>query len=151
KSAGKHVPDLLQATLDLLKPIQGEKYLDVTAGYGGHASRFVEKTENYTGAALADREELAIATLDRYDQKGARLLHTDFASVATALVEEGKQFDIVLVDLGVSSPQLDRAQRGFSFTKSGPLDMRMDRRLDMTAEKLVNSATKDELVRIITQ
>ena len=90
---------------------------------------------------MVDRDEFAIATLDRFAQKGARLLHTDFASAATALVEEAQQFDIVLVDLGVSSPQLDRAQRGFSFTKSGPLDMRMDRRQDATAEKLVNSAS----------
>jgi len=148
---GQHVPVLLEATLDLLKPIRGEKYLDLTAGYGGHASRFLEKTENYTGAVLVDRDEFAIATLDRFHQKGTRLLHTDFASAAEALVNEAQQFDIVLVDLGVSSPQLDRAERGFSFTRNGPLDMRMDVRLDMTAEKLVNSASRDELVRIITQ
>lgn len=150
-SHGQHVPVLLETTLDLLQPIRGEKYLDLTAGYGGHADRFLEKTENYSDAVLVDRDEFAIATLDRFRQKGVRLLHTDFAEAAQALVEEGEQFDIVLVDLGVSSPQLDRAQRGFSFTKNGPLDMRMDRRLEMTAEKLVNSASKDELVRMITQ
>lgn len=151
ESHGQHVPVLLEATLDLLKPIHGERYLDLTAGYGGHADRFLAKTENYSDAVLVDRDELAIATLDRFGQKGVRLLNTDFVSAATALVEAGEQFDIVLVDLGVSSPQLDRAGRGFSFTKSGPLDMRMDRRLDVTAEKLVNSASEDELVRIITQ
>ena len=150
-SHGQHVPVLLEATLDLLKPIQGEKYLDLTAGYGGHADRFLEKTENFKDAVLVDRDEFAIATLDRFKQKGARLLHTDFVNAAEVLIEEGEQFDIVLVDLGVSSPQLDRAQRGFSFTKSGPLDMRMDRRLEFTAQKLVNEATEDELARIITQ
>ena len=150
-SHGQHVPVLLEATLDVLQPKEGEKYLDLTAGYGGHADRFLDKTENYSGAVLVDRDEFAIATLDRFSQKGARLLHTDFVSAARALIEEGEHFDIVLVDLGVSSPQLDRAGRGFSFTKSGPLDMRMDRRLAMTAEELVNTATKDELVRIITQ
>src|SRR5690606_28487295 len=120
QSYGQHVPVLLEATLDLLKPIEGEKYLDLTAGYGGHASRFLSRTENYSGAVLVDRDEFAIATLDRFHQKGVRLLHTDFASAANALVEEGEHFDIVLVDLGVSSPQLDRAERGFSFTNSGP-------------------------------
>lgn len=150
-SYGQHVPVLLESTLDVLCPKKGEKYLDLTAGYGGHASRFLEKTENYKEAVLVDRDEFAISALDRLAQKGARLLHTDFVSAAEALVKEGEQFDIVLVDLGVSSPQLDRVERGFSFTKSGPLDMRMDRRQELTAEKLVNSATKDDLVRIITR
>lgn len=150
-SHGQHVPVLLDATLDLLQPNKNETYLDLTAGYGGHADRFLAKTENFSGAVLVDRDEFAIATLERFSQKGARLLHTDFVSAAKALIEEDEHFDIVLVDLGVSSPQLDRAQRGFSFTNNGPLDMRMDRRLETTAEKLVNSASKDELVRIITQ
>ncbi len=148
---GQHVPVLLAATLDLLKPIQGEKYLDLTAGYGGHASRFLSETENYSGAVLVDRDENAIASLDAFRQKGVRLLHSDFATAAQRLVDEGEQFDIVLVDLGVSSPQLDRAERGFSFTKSGPLDMRMDQRSEFTAKQLVNTTTEDELTRIITQ
>ncbi len=148
---GQHVPVLLEAALDQLRPIEGEKYLDLTAGYGGHARRFLDKTDNYTGAVLVDRDENAIASLQTFAENGVRLLHTDFVSGALALVEEGMQFDIVLVDLGVSSPQLDRSERGFSFTNSGPLDMRMDSRQDLTAEKLVNTAREDELVRIITQ
>jgi len=150
-SYGQHVPVLLEATLELLQPIQGERYLDLTAGYGGHSSSFLSKTNNYVGAVLVDRDEFAIATLTRFSQKGAKLLNTDFISAAEALIKLDELFDIVLVDLGVSSPQLDRAERGFSFTKSGPLDMRMDRRLELTAERLVNTATEDELTRIITQ
>lgn len=149
KNLGQHVPVLLEASLELLKPKKGERYLDLTAGYGGHARRFLEKTENFTGAVLVDRDEVAIATLERFSQKGARLLNTDFASAAEALADSGEQFDIVLVDLGVSSPQLDRAERGFSFTKNGPLDMRMDRRVGLTAKQLVNSTTETELARII--
>lgn len=148
---GQHVPVLLETTIDLLAPKRGERYLDLTAGYGGHADRFLEKTENYSGAVLVDRDTFAIQTLDRFRQRGATLLHTDFVSAAKALAEAGAQFDIVLVDLGVSSPQLDRVERGFSFTKSGPLDMRMDVRRELTAEKLVNSANADELARIITR
>lgn len=145
-----HVPVLLDATLEQLKPIQGENYLDLTAGYGGHARRILEKTENYATSVLVDRDSYAIAELSEFAEKGVSLLHTDFVSAARQLVEEGRQFDIVLVDLGVSSPQLDRSERGFSFTKNGPLDMRMDIRQEVSAETLVNTASKDELVRIIT-
>jgi 16S rRNA (cytosine1402-N4)-methyltransferase len=145
-----HVPVLLEATLDILQPIQNENYLDLTAGYGGHAERFLEKTENYADSVLVDRDDFAIAHLREFEQKGVRLLHTDFVAAARQLTNEGKQFNIVLVDLGVSSPQLDKSERGFSFTKNGPLDMRMDARQSVTAETLVNTASKDELVRIIT-
>ena len=144
-----HVPVLLQATLDTLHPIEGENYLDLTAGYGGHARRFLEVTENFTDSVLVDRDDFAIARLSEFEQKGVRLMHTDFVSAATALVEEGKQFNIVLIDLGVSSPQLDMGERGFSFKSSGPLDMRMDRRQDVTAATLVNTLPADELIQII--
>lgn len=145
-----HVPVLLETTLNQLKPIQGENYLDLTAGYGGHAAAFLERTENYTDSVLVDRDSFAIATLGRFKEKGVSLLHTDFVSAAKELIKEGKQFSLVLVDLGVSSPQLDRSERGFSFTKNGPLDMRMDTQQELTAEKLVNTASRDDLVRIIT-
>ena len=138
----QHVPVLLEATLDTLHPIQGENYLDLTAGYGGHARRFLEKTTNYEASVLVDRDSFAIAELGEFTEKGVTLLHTDFVSAARSLVEEGKQFDIVLVDLGVSSPQLDKSERGFSFTHDGPLDMRMDRRQDISAKTLVNRAKK---------
>lgn len=145
----QHVPVLLEATLDTLHPIEGENYLDLTAGYGGHARRFLEQTKNYEASVLVDRDSFAIAELGEFTEKGVTLLHTDFVSAARSLVEEGRQFDIVLVDLGVSSPQLDKSERGFSFTHDGPLDMRMDRRQEVSAETLVNTASKDELIHII--
>lgn len=146
-----HVPVLLEATLDQLQPKRGESYLDLTAGYGGHARRFLEVTENFSDCVLVDRDDYAIAKLSEFANKGVHLLHTDFVSAAKQLTEEGKQFDIVLADLGVSSPQLDQGERGFSFKSDGPLDMRMDRRQDITAEMLVNTLSKDELVRIIRE
>ena len=146
-----HVPVLLEASLDLLKPTQKESYLDLTAGYGGHARRFLEKTENYADSVLVDRDDYALEHLSDLETKGVRLLHTDFVSAAEQLIQEGKQFHIVLADLGVSSPQLDQGQRGFSFTHQGPLDMRMDRQQEVSAETLVNTASHDELVRIITR
>lgn len=145
-----HVPVLLEATLDQMKPISGENYLDLTAGYGGHARRFLEATENFTDSVLVDRDENAIRHLRTFEEKGVRLLHTDFVSAARQLCEEGRQFCNVLVDLGVSSPQLDTSERGFSFTKNGPLDMRMDNRQEVTAATLVNTLPYDDLVHIIT-
>jgi len=142
---------LLESTLTLLQPVKRESYLDLTAGYGGHAREFLAQTENYADSVLVDRDDYAIERLKSFSDKGVRLLHTDFASAASQLVKEGKQFNIVLVDLGVSSPQLDQSERGFSFTNSGRLDMRMDRRQGVSAETLVNNASADELTRIITQ
>ena len=150
-SLALHVPVLLESTLTLLQPTKGESYLDLTAGYGGHAREFFAATENYAESVLVDRDDYAIMHLKSFSDQGVRLLHTDFVSAANQLIEEGKQFNIVLVDLGVSSPQLDQSARGFSFTNSGSLDMRMDRRQGVSAETLVNTASGDELTRIITQ
>lgn len=144
-----HVPVLLNATLDALHPIQGETYLDLTAGYGGHAEAFIDRTANPTGATLVDRDDYAIQRLDRFKNKGATILHTDFVSAARQLVEEGKQFDLVLADLGVSSPQLDQGERGFSFASDGPLDMRMDRSQEIDAAYVVNNYTRQQLADII--
>ena len=146
-----HIPVLLDKTLELLHPKEGENYLDLTAGYGGHASKILEKTGNFTDSVLVDRDDFAIQNLQTFKKKGVRLLHTDFVSASRLLIEEGRQFNIVLVDLGVSSPQLDKSERGFSFTNSGPLDMRMDISQEVSAKTLVNTASKDELTHIITR
>ena len=90
-----HVPVLLQATLDSLKPADGENYLDLTAGYGGHARRFLEATKNYSDSVLVDRDDYAIERLSYLSDKGVRLLHTDFVGAAQALVEEGKKFNMI--------------------------------------------------------
>ncbi len=146
-----HVPVLLESTLELLNPKKGEKYLDLTAGYGGHANRILAVTGNFAESVLVDRDENAIKCLESLFNRGVRLLHTDFVTAARQLTDEGRKFDMILVDLGVSSPQLDQTERGFSFTNSGPLDMRMDQRQVRTAEMLVNTASAEELARIISQ
>lgn len=144
-----HEPVLLGATLDLLNPQKGESYLDLTAGYGGHAAAFLKRTGAQTSATLVDRDDYAIGKLSRFSENGVNLMHTDFVSATKALIEQGRQFDIVLIDLGVSSPQLDQGERGFSFKNGGPLDMRMDRRQELTAKKLVNTASVRDITRII--
>ena len=144
-----HVPVLLNDVVRLLNPKDGESYLDLTAGYGGHAGAIVERTHNYRVMTLVDRDEFAQANLAAFVSKGAELIHADFVSAARRLIAAGKQFDMILIDLGVSSPQLDRAERGFSFSHSGPLDMRMDRRQALAAEQVVNTYSQGELERII--
>lgn len=146
-----HVPVLLDKCLQLLNPIEGENYLDLTAGYGGHASAILGKTKNYEDSCLVDRDEFAVANLEHLAKQKVQILHTDFLQAAQQLVESGRQFNIILLDLGVSSPQLDKAERGFSFTNNGPLDMRMDARLSLTAKRVVNNYKKDDLARIISE
>jgi 16S rRNA (cytosine1402-N4)-methyltransferase len=146
-----HVPVLLADTLSQLAPKPGESYLDLTAGYGGHASKVLEVTQNFDGSVLVDRDENAVATLKPFEDKGTTILQLDFAGAATALVDEGRKFDMILVDLGVSSPQLDRAERGFSFTYDGPLDMRMDASKHPSAADIVNTSSEDDLYKIIRE
>ena len=144
-----HVPVLLDRTIELLAPQVGESYLDLTAGYAGHASQILNRTNNYTDSVLVDRDDYAIEHLSSLANQGVRLMHSDFVTAATQLNEEGKTFDIILIDLGVSSPQLDQGERGFSFKHNGPLDMRMDRRSGQTAAELIDSSTIGDLTTII--
>ena len=145
-----HVPVLLESVIDMLQPQPGDQYLDLTAGYGGHARAILAKTTNYSESVLVDRDAFALSHLQDLERQGARTMETDFVSAAKQLIDEGKTFDMILADLGVSSPQLDRQERGFSFRLDGPLDMRMDRREERTAADIVNSYTEQELVRVIT-
>lgn len=143
-----HIPVLLEDTIKLLDPKEGETYLDLTAGYGGHASRIADVV-GWNKTTLVDRDSNAIAKLKPFEEAGARLIHDDFLSAANDLVEKGTMFDMLLVDLGVSSPQLDRAERGFSMMRDGPLDMRMDDRQSRTAADIVNRSSERELVKLI--
>ncbi len=144
-----HVPVLLEATLALLAPNLGESYLDLTAGYGGHASKVLSNLGDTSEMTLVDRDENAIAALQSSDLSSARIIHKDFASAAQMLHDEGEQFDMILIDLGVSSPHLDNAERGFSFQTEAPLDMRMDQRQELTAANILNQSSKDELIKIL--
>ncbi|HET8689909.1 MAG TPA: 16S rRNA (cytosine(1402)-N(4))-methyltransferase RsmH, partial [Candidatus Saccharimonadales bacterium] len=125
-------------------------YLDLTAGYGGHAGAILSRTRAHAKATLVDRDVNAILSLSDLARAGAELIHQDYASAAEQLVRDRRQFDLILVDLGVSSPQLDKKQRGFSF-ESGPLDMRMDQREGKTAADIVNRYPLGRLTDIIVR
>jgi 16S rRNA (cytosine1402-N4)-methyltransferase len=144
-----HTPVLLEPVLELLRPQQNETYLDLTAGFGGHAARVIDKIGTTANATLVDRDEAAIAYLKTRGFSGARILQRDFASAAQLLLKEERVFDMVLMDLGVSSPQLDNESRGFSFRTDAPLDMRMDQREGSSAKDLVNTMTPSQLGQLI--
>lgn len=147
-----HTPVLLQQVLSYLNPQPGERYLDLTGGYGGHAAEVMEQTQNYTDSVLVDRDSNAIKELQkRFEGRGVTILHADFLTASRELQKQGKQFDLILADLGVSSPHLNQASRGFSFAQDGPLDMRMDQTQALTAEQVVNTYSEQELAEIIAK
>lgn len=141
-----HQPVLLESVLKLLEPRAGERYLDLTAGYGGHAAIILDKVGREGHHLLIDRDEQAVEYLKNHISGNAEIIHGDFESVLEG-IDEG--FDIVLADLGVSSPQLDNINRGFSFQTEAPLDMRMDQSRGQAAADLVNTASEQDLADII--
>lgn len=141
-----------QSVLQILDPKPGQRYLDVTAGYGGHASSVLERTLLPEEAVLVDRDQMAIDQLnDVFQGSGVQIIHKDFLSAARELLHQERTFDVMLMDLGVSSPHLNTASRGFSFRYEAPLDMRMDQRTELTAETAVNSFSQEELERILRE
>ncbi|HET6924481.1 MAG TPA: 16S rRNA (cytosine(1402)-N(4))-methyltransferase RsmH [Candidatus Saccharimonadales bacterium] len=141
-----HQPVLLDEVLDCLAPAKGERYLDLTAGYGGHAAAILEYTHG--AAVLVDRDENAIRELTSR-LPGADIRHDDFYSASQQLAVEKQHFDMILADLGVSSPHLNEATRGFAINQEGPLDMRMDPRQELTAETVVNTYGEADLADIL--
>lgn len=148
----KHIPVLLSEVMTLLDPKEGESYLDLTAGYGGHAEKILERTLNKPSTTLVDRDQNATEhLLKRETFHGCQIIRKDFLSASNELLEQGRQFDIILADLGVSSPHLDNAKRGFSIKSNGPLDMRMDDNQVLTADTIVNNYSEEELVTLLRE
>lgn len=148
----RHTPVLLDAVLKFLDPQGGESYLDLTAGYGGHASKVLERTLNPSRATLVDRDQTAIEYLQhKFESGGVQIIHQDFLGASQELLKAGNRFDLILADLGVSSPHLKQASRGFSFQSGGPLDMRMDQSQSLTAETIVNTYNHRELAETIRE
>lgn len=143
-----HIPVLLTEVLEALRPRPGGRYVDGTLGGAGHAAAML-RASGPTGWLLGvDRDGAALeAARERLADFGGRyeLRRGTFDRLAEWL--PGESCDGVLFDLGVSSPQLDQAERGFSFQSEGPLDMRMDPTQPMTAAEVVNTAPVDELAR----
>lgn len=147
----QHLPVLLEEVLSVLSPQSGESYLDVTAGYGGHAGAVLQRTGAGDQMVLIDRDENAINELgQRFDGEPVTIRRQDFFLGSEQLLREARQFDMILADLGVSSPHLNQAERGFAISMSGPLDMRMDQSQELTAERIVNTYSKEQIAEILT-
>jgi len=144
-----HKPVMVAEVLAALRPKPGGRCVDGTIGFGGHAAAILQASTPSGWLFGCDRDGAALeAAAARLAAFGRRfeLKRGNFSELADWF--ERESCDGVLLDLGVSSPQLDRVERGFSFQQSGPLDMRMDTRQPLTAERLVNEASVDELIRI---
>ena len=138
--AEPHIPVMLHEAVDALNVREGGVYVDGTLGRAGHAREILHRGGRVIGI---DRDDEAIAAAERLAEPRLRVLKGNHGDVAAIVRGEGlESVDGILLDLGVSSPQLDEAGRGFSFRNDGPLDMRMDRSVGMTAADLVNSGSE---------
>ncbi|MFI5933408.1 16S rRNA (cytosine(1402)-N(4))-methyltransferase RsmH [Actinoplanes sp. NPDC051494] len=152
---GTHVPVLLERCIELLAPAldrPGAVHVDFTLGLGGHAEAVLERYPDVTLVGL-DRDPEALAharhRLARFEAR-THLVHAVFDELPEALAElKLPAFHSGLMDLGVSSLQLDEADRGFAYSKDAPLDMRMNQSDGPTAEDVVNGYEPGELVRIL--
>lgn len=150
-----HIPVLLDEVLDHLSPQPGGTYVDGTFGRGGHTSAVLERI-GPTGRVIAlDRDPQAIAAgaaLVASSEGRLTLVHARFGELAEVLAGASvTHVDGILLDLGVSSPQLDEAARGFSFTRSGPIDMRMDPSRGPTALELIGELSQPELAGVLRE
>jgi 16S rRNA (cytosine1402-N4)-methyltransferase len=150
-----HTPVMLKEVLEQLAPRPGGRYCDATVGYGGHARAVLEASAPDGRLVGIDRDPMALAEArQNLAEFGDRvtLVHAPFSRIGAVLEEVGAlPLDGCLVDLGVSSPQLDRAERGFSFRRSGPLDMRMDPTQGETAAAYLERVSEDELVSVLRE
>lgn len=144
-----HIPVLAQEVIDSFSSLVGQtdlSYFDGTFGRGGHYKLLLEQY-NITKAVATDQDAQAVAYA-KENFPEVEIHHKNFYDFAQT---NTRKFDMILCDLGVSSPQLDQAERGFSFNKDGPLDMRMNQNQKMTAARIVNEFTEDDLFKIFRE
>ena len=153
RSAADHVPVLAEEVRELLAVQPGQTVVDATFGAGGHSRLLADDLRGDGKLIAIDRDPSAKTYFDRFkaqhQQLGrglqSRFLRGEFSLVLNQLATNDVQADAVLLDLGVSSMQLDRPERGFSYAADAPLDMRMDTAAELSARELVNEADEGEL------
>ena len=147
----KHISVMLKESIDHLKVNPSGTYIDLTLGRGGHSQEILKKLS--TGLLLAfDKDKQAIKESSNRLLKisnNFKLIHSDYKNLKDELNKLGiSKVDGILADLGVSSPQLDESQRGFSYSKDAKLDMRMNQEQELDAHFIVNNYGEEQLVKI---
>jgi len=149
-SLGSHTPVLLQAAVEGLRVRADGVYVDCTFGRGGHSREVLARLGKGGRLIALDRDPAAIAAHGDIDDERLQLVHSSFSGLHDVLRERGiAQVDGILLDIGVSSPQLDDGTRGFSFRVDAPLDMRMDTSRGTTAAGWLASADEQEIREVI--
>src|SRR5918997_6288020 len=150
-NATDHVPVLAEEVRRLLDVHPGETVIDATFGAGGHAGLIARDLEGDGKYFAVDRDPSVRPYFESF-RRGAgvptRFLRGEFADVLQRLADNGLRADAILFDLGVSSMQVDRPERGFSYASDAPLDMRMDPGAPRSARELVNEADERELASV---
>ncbi len=147
----KHISVLLEESIDSLNLQETSVIVDCTLGYGGHSSKILSKIKKGFLFAFDQDSEAIRHSTDRLSKIGTNftIIKSNFVHLKEKLEEQGvDKVDGVLFDLGVSSPQLDEAERGFSYHEDARLDMRMDRDNPLSAYEVVNNYSKEDLARI---
>ena len=146
-----HVPVLADEVLTALAPHPGDTIVDCTFGAGGHSALLAAQLRGEGKLIAIDRDPTVAPYFERLRRSTTakvRLLHGEFSQVLDQLASNGVQADAILLDLGVSSMQLDRPERGFSYAADAALDMRMDPSAELTARDIVNDAAERDLSEI---
>ncbi|MEA2332196.1 MAG: rRNA (cytosine1402-N4)-methyltransferase [Thermoleophilaceae bacterium] len=146
-----HIPVLAGELIDLTAPARGETVVDCTFGAGGHARLMADRIGASGTLVCIDRDPAAEARFDDLSAEVAcetRFLRMDYAEGLALLAEEGLAADVVYLDLGISSMQVDARERGFSYSYDAPLDMRMDPSQELDARVLVNEWDERQLAQI---
>jgi 16S rRNA (cytosine1402-N4)-methyltransferase len=146
-----HVPVLADEVLATLAPEPGDTIVDCTFGAGGHSTLLAARLRGDGKLIAIDRDPTVAPYFERLRRSTAakvRLLHGEFSQVLAQLASNGVQADVILLDLGVSSMQLDRPERGFSYAADAALDMRMDPSAELTARDVVNESPERDLADI---
>lgn len=150
-----HISILLDECLDALQIKPDGVYMDATLGGAGHSLGIAQRLTNGGRLICVDRDDAALANAEKRlkdIRERVTLVKSDFRNLDSVIAAQGLSgVDGILFDLGVSSPQLDKAERGFSYMQDAPLDMRMDRQQKLTAYDVVNSFEQSELRRILTE
>ena len=149
-----HVPVLLTEVVNNLVTSKKGVYVDATYGRGGHSSRILGQLSAEAYVVAIDRDVSAIDSAKLFASKDPRLMpfHSLYSELEIVLERIGiTGVEGILMDLGVSSPQLDDPERGFSFQTEGPLDMRMDQSINLTAHRWINNASETEIDSILKE